>query len=86
MIHLDTHHMNIEEDDMVSPVREVGDRLGSVHIGENHGGFLGSGQIDVPEFFAALGDIGYEGPVTLEPFSSAVLAPGLAAGHGVELP
>jgi D-psicose/D-tagatose/L-ribulose 3-epimerase len=78
VIHLDTYHMNIEEDDMVSPVREVGDRLGYVHIGENHRGYLGSGHIDFASFFAALGDIDYRGPVTFESFSSAVLAPGLS--------
>jgi D-psicose/D-tagatose/L-ribulose 3-epimerase len=36
LIHLDTYHMNIEEDDLVRPVHTVGDRLGYVHIGENH--------------------------------------------------
>ncbi|RIJ56660.1 sugar phosphate isomerase/epimerase, partial [Clavibacter lycopersici] len=36
LIHLDTYHMNIEEDDLARPVRLVGDRLGYVHIGENH--------------------------------------------------
>lgn len=78
VIHLDTYHMNIEEDDMVTPVREVGDRLGYVHIGENHRGYLGSGHLDFPGFFGALGEIGYVGPVTFESFSSAVLAPGLS--------
>lgn len=78
MIHLDTYHMNIEEDDLVSPVVEVGDRLGYVHIGENHRGYLGSGHLDFPAFFGALARIGYQGPVTFESFSSAVLAPGLS--------
>lgn len=38
LLHLDTHHVNIEETDLVRPwrpVRTVGDRLGCVHIGEN---------------------------------------------------
>ncbi|HEY0119867.1 MAG TPA: sugar phosphate isomerase/epimerase [Cellulomonas sp.] len=77
-IHLDTYHMNIEEDDLVRPVHEVGERLGYVHIGENHRGYLGSGHIDFTGFFHALGDIGYTGPVTFESFSSAVVAPGLS--------
>ena len=38
--------MNIEEDDLVRPVHDVGDRLGYVHIGENHRGYLGSGHLD----------------------------------------
>jgi D-psicose/D-tagatose/L-ribulose 3-epimerase len=46
VIHLDTYHMNIEEDDMVTQVRDCGDRLGHVHIGENHRGYPGSGHTD----------------------------------------
>jgi D-psicose/D-tagatose/L-ribulose 3-epimerase len=78
LIHLDTYHMNIEEDDLVRPVREVGDRLGYVHIGENHRGYLGSGHLDFTSFFHALADIGYTGPITFESFSSAVVASGLS--------
>lgn len=78
LIHLDTYHMNIEEDDLVRPVREVGDRLGYVHIGENHRGYLGSGHLDFTAFFHALADIGYTGPITFESFSSAVVAQGLS--------
>jgi D-psicose/D-tagatose/L-ribulose 3-epimerase len=78
VIHLDTYHMNIEEDDFVRPVRLVGDRLGYVHIGENHRGYLGSGHLDFTAFFRALGAIGYQGPITFESFSSAVVAPGLS--------
>lgn len=74
MIHLDSYHMNIEEDDLVRPVREVADRLGYVHIGENHRGYLGSGHIDFSSFFHALADIDYRGPITFESFSSSVVA------------
>ncbi|WP_297082654.1 sugar phosphate isomerase/epimerase [uncultured Demequina sp.] len=77
-IHLDTYHMNIEEDDVVRPVVEVGDRLGYVHVGENHRGYLGSGHFDFGAFFHALADVGYLGPVTFESFSSAVVARGLS--------
>jgi len=78
VIHLDTYHMNIEEDDLVRPVREVGDRLGYVHVGENHRGFLGSGHLDLTAFFHALADIGYKGPITFESFSSTILAADLS--------
>ncbi|MEO9322532.1 sugar phosphate isomerase/epimerase family protein [Nocardioides sp. C4-1] len=77
-IHLDTYHMNIEEDSLVAPVHLVGDRLGYVHIGENHRGYLGSGHIDFSGFFGALGEIGYTGPITFESFSSAVVSPTLS--------
>jgi D-psicose/D-tagatose/L-ribulose 3-epimerase len=78
LLHLDTYHMNIEEDDLVRPVREVGGRLGYIHIGENHRGYLGSGHLDFTAFFHALIDIHYTGPITFESFSSAVLAVGLS--------
>ena len=78
VIHLDTYHMNIEEDDFARPVRLVGDRLGYVHIGENHRGYLGSGHLDFGAFFHALADIDYTGPITFESFSSAVVSPTLS--------
>jgi pantothenate kinase len=47
-------------------VYEVGDRLGYVHVGENHRGYLGSGHLDFGGFFHALADIHYAGPITFE--------------------
>jgi D-psicose/D-tagatose/L-ribulose 3-epimerase len=44
-----------------------------VHIGENHRGYLGSGHVNFPELFGALAQIGYEGVITFESFSSAVV-------------
>ncbi|REC93950.1 sugar phosphate isomerase/epimerase family protein [Kushneria indalinina] len=82
-VHLDTYHMNIEEADLVRPVIECGDRLGYVHIGENHRGYLGSGSIDFNAFFHALAGIGYQGPITFESFSSAVVARGLSNDLGI---
>ncbi len=76
--HLDAYHMNIEEPNLADPVRLCGDRLGYVHIGESHRGYLGTGTIDFDEFFAALRDSGYEGIVTFESFSSAVVHPDLS--------
>jgi len=78
LVHLDTYHMNIEEDDLVRPVLQVGDRLGYVHVGENHRGYLGSGHLDFTSFFHALATIDYRGPITFESFSSAVVSPTLS--------
>jgi len=78
VVHLDVYHANIEEPDFVSPVREAGDRLGYVHIGESHRGYLGTGTIDFPAFFGALRDTGYTGPVTFESFSRAVVSADLS--------
>jgi D-psicose/D-tagatose/L-ribulose 3-epimerase len=77
-VHLDTYHMNIEESGMFEPVLACGDRLGYVHIGESHRGYLGSGNVDFDAFFRALHAVGYTGPVTFESFSSAVVDPALS--------
>ena len=77
-LHLDTYHMNIEEDGMQKSVLAAGDRLGYVHIGESHRGYLGTGNVDFDSFFAALKKINYKGPITFESFSSAVVDPSLS--------
>jgi D-psicose/D-tagatose/L-ribulose 3-epimerase len=77
-VHLDSYHMNIEEDGFRVPVEQLGDRLGYVHVGESHRGYLGNGTIDFETFFSALRDSGYGGIVTFESFSSAVVHPDLS--------
>ena len=82
-VHLDTYHMNIEETDMFSPVLDTADRLGYVHVGESHRGYLGTGSVDFHSFFTALTRIGYDGPIVFESFSSAVVAPDLSRMLGI---
>jgi len=77
-LHLDTYHMNIEEDGMSQAVLDAGDALGYVHIGESHRGYLGSGNVDFDTFFTALKKINYSGPITFESFSSVVVDPALS--------
>ena len=77
-LHLDTYHMNIEENGMSEAVLLAGDRLGFVHIGESHRGYLGTGNVDFDTFFATLKEVGYSGPMTFESFSSAVVDPMLS--------
>ena len=77
-IHLDTYHMNIEEDGMVEGVLAAGDRLGYVHVGESHRGYLGTGNVDFDAFFGALKQNNYTGPIAFESFSSAVVDPALS--------
>lgn len=77
-LHLDTYHMNIEEDGMEKSVLAAGDRLGYVHIGESHRGYLGTGNVNFDQFFAALKKINYQGPITFESFSSEVVDPNLS--------
>lgn len=82
-VHLDTYHMNIEEGSFTEAVRACGKRLGYVHVGESHRGYLGSGSIDFDEFFRALAATGYDGPIAFESFSSAVVDPVLSNRLGI---
>jgi D-psicose/D-tagatose/L-ribulose 3-epimerase len=82
-VHLDTYHMNIEESDQYTPVLDVGDQLGYVHIGESHRGYLGSGTVDFGSFFRGLARVGYDGPVVFESFSSAVVNEDLSRMLGI---
>ncbi len=78
VVHADVYHMNIEEDGFRKPILLCGDRLGYVHVGESNRGYLGTGTIDFDQFFGALADIDYTGPLTFESFSSAVVDPQLS--------
>lgn len=78
-IHMDTYHMNIEEDNFIDPIKSIGkNKLGMFHIGENHRGYLGSGHINFKEAFTGLREIEYSGIVTFESFSSKVVDPVLS--------
>jgi D-psicose/D-tagatose/L-ribulose 3-epimerase len=76
-LHLDTYHMNIEEHGMAAAIERCGDRLGYFHVGESNRGPLGDGSVDFREAFTALDRIGYDGTITFESFSSAVVSPAL---------
>jgi D-psicose/D-tagatose/L-ribulose 3-epimerase len=75
MVHMDTYHMNIEEESFAGAVRAVAaaGRLGYVHLGESHRGALGTGSIPWAELFGALAEVGYDGIATFESFSSEVV-------------
>ena len=77
-VHLDTYHMNIEEADLESALVDTGPMLGYFHIGESGRGYLGAGNIDFDRVFRGLAKAGYEGPITFESFSSAVVNPQLS--------
>ncbi|MCB8822218.1 sugar phosphate isomerase/epimerase family protein [Microvirga rosea] len=65
---LDTFHMNMEEASIPEAIRLAGDRTIHFQANENHRGFLGTGAIDWVEVCRALHDVGYRGPISLEPF------------------
>jgi D-psicose/D-tagatose/L-ribulose 3-epimerase len=83
VVHLDAYHMNIEEANLADPVRMCGDRLGYVHIGDSHRGYLGTGTVAFGELFGALAEIGYSGPLTFESFSTAVISQRFGAALAV---
>ncbi len=71
-IMLDTFHMNIEEKSLGDAIRATGSRLCHLHACENDRGAPGSGNVTWGEVQAALDDIGYDGPVVIESFTSDV--------------
>lgn len=65
-VHLDTFHMNIEEADIGCAIRLAGKRLIHFHACENNRALPGQAHMDWWEIFAALGAIGYDGPIVME--------------------
>ena len=67
-IHLDTYHMNIEENSIRDAILLVGKRLTHFHTGENNRNVPGRGHINWDEVFAALREIDYRNAIVSEPF------------------
>lgn len=65
---LDTFHMNMEDDDIASALREGAAHMVHFQANENHRGYLGTGHIDWNPIVRTLADIGYTGTISLEPF------------------
>ena len=72
-LHLDTFHMNLEEADIGLAIRRAANKIGYVHIGESHRGFLGTGSIDFAAVFDTLTAIGYKDDLSFESFSSEIV-------------
>ena len=68
-VHLDSFHMIREELSFKGAVEECGpEYLGYVHVCENNRGIPGTGLVPWKEFFTAMNDIGYTGPLVIESF------------------
>lgn len=65
-VHLDTYHMNIEEESFEAGFRAAAPHLGYVHVSEANRGVPGRGTVDWAKVMKAMSDIGYGGPVALE--------------------
>jgi D-psicose/D-tagatose/L-ribulose 3-epimerase len=68
----DTFHANIEEKDVAQAILTAAPHLVHFHACENDRGAPGSGHVDWQNVFAALGQIGYDGWVTIESFGFAL--------------
>ncbi len=71
-VHLDTFHMNIEEDNMYAAIAFAGvsGRLGHFHTGESNRRIpgVGSHNIDWNLIAKALNSVAYRGAIVMEPF------------------
>jgi D-psicose/D-tagatose/L-ribulose 3-epimerase len=68
-VHLDSFHMIREELNFRKAVETCGkEYLGYVHVCESNRGIPGTGLVPWKEFFTALKDIGYSGPLVIESF------------------
>jgi D-psicose/D-tagatose/L-ribulose 3-epimerase len=74
---LDTFHMNMEDFSIPDSIRRAAPHLVHFQANENNRGFVGAGHIDWPEVARALAAIGYDGPITLEPFRRDDERPGV---------
>ena len=68
-VHLDSFHMIWEELSFREAVEKCGkEYLGYVHVCESNRGIPGTGLVPWKEFFTALKNIGYDGPLVIESF------------------
>ena len=65
---LDTFHMNMEDDDVPGAIRGAAAHIVHFQANENHRGYLGTGHLPWTPIVRALGDVGYSGSISLEPF------------------
>ncbi len=78
VIHADTYHMNIEEEEgLYKPLVDCADVLGYMHMSENHRGLLGHGTVNWEQVFRGLVDANYKGPLVVKSFPA--VNPDLAA-------
>jgi D-psicose/D-tagatose/L-ribulose 3-epimerase len=66
--HLDTFHMNIEENSLSGAILSAGSCLGHFHVGENNRKPPGTGFLPWTEIVQALKQIDYQGQIVVEPF------------------
>jgi D-psicose/D-tagatose/L-ribulose 3-epimerase len=83
-IHLDTYHMNIEEQGLEAGFQTAGKATKYVHISESHRGVPGTGSVAWDQAFAALAGGGFDGDLVIESF--VTLPPEIASALSVWRP
>lgn len=63
----DAYHMNIEEADPAAALQAGGSRIGLYHAADSNRGAIGDGHTDFAAQITALDEIGYDGPIIIEP-------------------
>lgn len=69
---LDGFHMNIEEPDIESAIRRVGNKLIHVQVSENYRGTPGTGQTNWAAWKRGLEAVNYQGVISIESFTPEV--------------
>jgi sugar phosphate isomerase/epimerase len=65
-LHIDTYHMNIEEDQIGRNIVAAGRHIGHVHIADSNRGYPGLGHYNFAETIAALKTAGYSSTLAVE--------------------
>lgn len=71
-LHLDTFHMNIEEKNQADAIRKAGRLLGHFHACGSDRGTPGNDHIEWKPIIKALKEIGYQGDLVIESFTTDV--------------
>lgn len=78
-LHIDTYHMNIEEDQIGRNILAAGKHVGHVHLADSNREYPGTGHYDFAETIAALKAVGYQGALAVECLAKPTPE---AAAHG----
>ena len=71
-VHLDTYHLNIEEESFYKAIKTAGEYLYHLHVCENNRGIPGTGHIQWQEIYRALKEINYNRWAIIESFVPAI--------------
>jgi len=71
-VHLDTYHLNIEENSFYEAIKIAGDYLYHLHVCENNRGIPGKGHVDWDGVYKALSEINYQRWAVIESFVPAI--------------